>query len=332
METNIFINGTDKLRNEGLTIEYKETFNFGSLAMYFKTMMAFANNKGGVIIFGVTNYPRTVKGLSFDSQFYKIDTEKIVMYMKEDMSDVLDFEMDILNINGIELGYIKVEKLKRKPVICKKNESDILKAGTIYYRYAGRSEVIGYAELRNIIEDIKVEERKSIMKNFNAIIKSGPENIQLINTNTGIIEWGKVPVLISEPLLKELKKEVKFIEEGKFVETGGEPTLKVIGSLSTNKILKVQEKTNINIDYPYFTKDIADANNLTNYQAQTVIYHLNLMGDSRFNQIVKTSSKTQTPKYSKAAFDIIRQELQKVKKIDEYLDNASKEFQKRKNH
>ena len=35
----LFIKNGDKLRNEGLTIEYKETFNFGSLAKYFKTMM-----------------------------------------------------------------------------------------------------------------------------------------------------------------------------------------------------------------------------------------------------------------------------------------------------
>jgi hypothetical protein len=52
-----------------------------------------------------------------------------------------------------------------------KNENDILKEGSIYYRYSGRSELINYAELRNIIEDIKIVERESIMKNFNAIIK-----------------------------------------------------------------------------------------------------------------------------------------------------------------
>ena len=41
-EKDIFIGDTKKLRNERLTIEYKETFNFGSLAKYFKTLMAFA--------------------------------------------------------------------------------------------------------------------------------------------------------------------------------------------------------------------------------------------------------------------------------------------------
>ena len=119
-EKDIFIGDTKKLRNESLTIEYKETFNFGSLAKYFKTLMAFANNRGGAIIFGITNSPRTIKGIDKNSQFHKIDTEKIVQFMKEDMSTILDFEMDTFFVEGKELGFIKVDELKYKPVICKK--------------------------------------------------------------------------------------------------------------------------------------------------------------------------------------------------------------------
>ena len=327
----LFIKNGDKLRNEGLTIEYKETFNFGSLAKYFKTMMAFANNRGGIIVFGITDSPREIKGIDSNSQFYNIDPEKIVQYMKEDMSVILDFDIDTITVNGKELGYIKVDELKYKPVICKKNEGDILKEGSIYYRYSGRSELINYAELRNIIEDIKTTERNNIMKNFNAIIKEGPENIQLINTNTGKMQWNQVPVVISEELLTQLKKEVKFIESGKFDETKGDPTLKLIGSLTSSNIMKVKEKTNINVDYPYFTKDIARENNITNYQAQTIINHLGFYGDPRFNQIVDTSSKTKIPKYSKLALDIIKDELRNVKDKDEYFKKISIEFQNRKN-
>ncbi len=328
-EKDIFIRNSKKLRNESLTIEYKETFNFGSLAKYFKTLMAFANNRGGTIIFGVTNSPRTIKGLDSDSQFYKVDPEKIVQFMKEDMSAILDFEMDTFIVDNKELGYIKVNELKYKPVICKKNESNVLKEGAIYYRYSGRSEVIGYAELRNIIDEIKVNERKSIMKNFNAIIKEGPENVQVLNTKSGVINWDNVPVLINEELLKDLKKEVKFIESGKFDETNGEPTLKVIGSLSSTNVVKVKEKTNVNIDYPYFTGDIARENNISNYQAQTVLYHLKLYDDPRFNQTINTSAKTRTQKFSTLAFEVVKQELENVKNKSEYLKKLSKEYEAR---
>lgn len=329
-ESQIFIANSNKLRNEGLTIEYKETFNFGSLAKYFKTMMAFANNRGGIIIFGVTNSPRTIKGLGKDSQFYNIDPEKIVQFMKEDMSVILDFEIDTFFVDGKELGYIKVDQLKTKPVICKKNESDILKEGSIYYRYSGRSELINYADLRNIIDDIKKAEHESIMKNFNTIIKEGPENIQIVNSNTGKIQWGKVPVFIDEKLLTNLKKEVKFIESGKFDENNGEPTLKVIGSLNSSNIMRVKEKTNINVDYPYFTKDIANDNNISSYKAQTIIYHLGFFGDPRFNQVIKTSSKSKIPKYSKLAYDIVKDELSKVDNKEEYFNKLSIEYQHRK--
>ncbi len=72
--------------------------------------MAFANNRGGIIVFGVTNSPRILKGLDKNSQFYNIDPEKIVKYMKEDMSVILDFEMDTISVDGKELGFIKVEQ------------------------------------------------------------------------------------------------------------------------------------------------------------------------------------------------------------------------------
>ena len=48
----LFIKNSNKLKNESVKIEYKESFNLGSIPKYFKTLMAFANNKGGVIIFG----------------------------------------------------------------------------------------------------------------------------------------------------------------------------------------------------------------------------------------------------------------------------------------
>ena len=328
-ERDIFIGGTKKLRNEGLTIEYKETFNFGSLAKYFKTLMAFANNRGGAIIFGVTNSPRTLKGIDKNSQFHKVDTEKIVQFMKEDMSTILDFEMDTFEIDGLELGYIKVEELKYKPVICKKNEGDILKEGSIYYRYSGRSEIIGYAELRNIIDEIKINERKNIMKNFNAIIKEGPENVQVLNTTTGMMNWNNVPIIINDKLLNDLKKEVKFVESGKFVETGGDPTLKVIGSLSSTNIIKVPEKTNVNIDYPYFTGDIARENNINGYQAQTILYHLRLYDDPRFNQTIQTSKKTKTQKFSQTALEMVKQEVSQIKNKDDYFKQLSIEYQNR---
>src|SRR6266478_5170013 len=62
-----------KLRNDSKNIlqnrensqlEFKETFNLGSLAKYSRTMAAFANNKGGYIVFGVEPSPHRLKGVN----------------------------------------------------------------------------------------------------------------------------------------------------------------------------------------------------------------------------------------------------------------------------
>jgi len=52
---------------EGQTVEFKEQFNFAGLADYFRDFAAFANNKGGYLIHGVTDSPRELKGLSDSS-------------------------------------------------------------------------------------------------------------------------------------------------------------------------------------------------------------------------------------------------------------------------
>jgi len=44
-------------------LEFKESFNWMSKDKYAKSMAAFANHKGGYIIFGVKNQPRELVGL-----------------------------------------------------------------------------------------------------------------------------------------------------------------------------------------------------------------------------------------------------------------------------
>ncbi|WAC02165.1 ATP-binding protein [Lacinutrix neustonica] len=79
---------------EGQTVEFKEQFNFAGLADYFKDFSAFSNNKGGYLIFGITDSPRKATGLSDQSenQFEKIDPKKLVVIY-------LIFFRDILNGN-----------------------------------------------------------------------------------------------------------------------------------------------------------------------------------------------------------------------------------------
>lgn len=53
--------------NEGITIEYKESFGWRSMSDYFKAMAAFFNRDGGYIIFGIKDKPHELLGLQYSS-------------------------------------------------------------------------------------------------------------------------------------------------------------------------------------------------------------------------------------------------------------------------
>ena len=137
-------------------LEYKESFNLNGLAEYLRDFVAFANNVGGFMIFGVTNSPRRLKGLTVKGleQFSKIDEERISGFINEHFAPYVDWEMDTIKVGQKTFGVFYSYKSAQKPVICKKGDDrQYLKSGEVYYRYAGRTEVIQYGELANIIEN-----------------------------------------------------------------------------------------------------------------------------------------------------------------------------------
>ncbi len=50
------VNGKHLHHREGQELEFKEQFNLAGLAEYFRDFAAFANNRGGYLVFGVTDY------------------------------------------------------------------------------------------------------------------------------------------------------------------------------------------------------------------------------------------------------------------------------------
>src|SRR5262245_51164384 len=58
------VSGKYLRHREGQELEFKEQFNLAGLADYFRDFAAFANNRGGYLIFGVQDSPRIPIGLS----------------------------------------------------------------------------------------------------------------------------------------------------------------------------------------------------------------------------------------------------------------------------
>lgn len=205
-------------------LEFKESFNWNSKDKYAKSMAAFANNKGGYIVFGIKDKPRDLVGLQSEN-FETTDEAKITAYLNSVFSPEIVFEKFVIAVQSKNVGILYTHQANTKPVVCLKNDGEI-KEADIYYRYNARSEKIKYAELKMMFEHVKQEERKSWMEHFENISKFGPTNAAIMDTIGGEIT-GKGGTLVID---KKLIPKLKFINEGSFKE-GGKPVLRLIGDV-----------------------------------------------------------------------------------------------------
>ena len=168
LEKNIFYENNKNAgyigSRESTTLEFKETFSFGNLSKYAKTMASFANNDGGYIIFGIGDNPRKIIGLK-GNQFDAIDTAKLTETLNDIFVPEIAWELTSFVWKDKTFGIIYTRSQLDKPVIAKKNSDDI-KEGDIYYRYHGRNERIKYSELSKIINGKLEIERNSWKKIF----------------------------------------------------------------------------------------------------------------------------------------------------------------------
>jgi hypothetical protein len=212
-------------RRESSTLEFKANFNFGQIIKYAKTMSSFANNRGGILLFGVTNRPRIAKGMTND-KFNDIDPERIANELNNIFQPEIKWKIRELTIKRRRFGFIIIEESDNKPIVAKTNKGDLIKEGGIYYRYNARNELIKYAEMKGIIDSIKNKERKLWLTHLKQISHIGPEHAGVFNPKDGLIKGPSGSFIIDSSLLPSLQ----FIREGEFVEKDGAPTVKVIGN------------------------------------------------------------------------------------------------------
>lgn len=218
---------------ESQFLEFKVSFNFAGLAEYYRDFAAFANNKGGYLIFGVKDRPkRELIGLTDKAfeQFDKLDPEIITGQLNDLFTSNIAWEHDIFEINGLKFATFYVGEADMKPIICKKDEGkgQILKNGDIYYRYGGRTQKIQHGELEAIINKRIEQNNKQWLDLVQKIGKSGPQNAAILDTEKGLIEKNENQILVVD---EELVKNIQWIKEGEFSEKEGTKTLKLVGSV-----------------------------------------------------------------------------------------------------
>lgn len=312
---------------ESSSLEFKESFNLGNLSEYAKTMAAFANNRGGIIIFGVKDNPRIPVGVRKE-KFDNIKQERVTSFLIDHFAPEIEWDLGVTEVNEKYYGYIHVLEAYNKPVICKKNY-DNLKSGEIYYRYRGQSRKIEYPELKKIIDEIRENEKRLWMKHIEKIAQIGPQNIAFIDLLRGSIETQEMScnrLIIDKSLLHDLKEKVKFIEEGKFSEKEGAPALKLIGEVQVSDSIIIPN-LELNKDYPYIQKQLAEKLGVRPYDVQVLVWKYKLKSDKKYCISVETSKSGRVFKFTKYALDFLREILEKNKNNKDFLKELSREFQ-----
>lgn len=259
-----FIRTTDSgllFHRENQELEFKAQFSLASLSEYLKDFAGFANNKGGYIIFGVTDSPRRAVGMSPSSceHFEMIDPARITDSLLKIYSGTIVWEQSSFEINGGVFGVFKIEETITKPIIAKRDEGrdQVIKNGEIYFRYGGRTQKIQYAELESIINKRIERNNKQWFDLMSKIAKTGAQNAAILDTEKSIIEKGEAQILVIDEGLAE---KLKFIKQGEFVEKGGAPTLQLVGDVVPVERVEITNKVKANLlkEYPFSAMELVN--------------------------------------------------------------------------
>ncbi len=313
-------------RRESASLEYKQNFQRGdNLLKYLKTLVGMANNKGGMIVFGIQDSPHIPLGMS-NTRFQEIDPKDIDSKLREYFSPAINWRTDIIEKEYPEgkrtFGFLIVSEADEKPIVCKKNKDSILREGAIYYRYRGETKEIEYPELSTLLERERQKERVLWIKHIQKIAMVGPRQINILDRYNGEISYGDKQVLIDKSLIDQLN----FIQEGHFTEKEGEglPTLKLIGTI--DGLINTEDAViDTNAVYPLTTKELKNQLGLNQYQIQAVIYALDLKNrPKRHTEIYHGEKSNPIHKYSQSVVDVINGLYEKAGKENFIQDCISK--------
>lgn len=235
-------------------IECKETFGGQHwINNCIKAIVAFSNNKGGYIAFGIKDNTWDIVGIDRNA-FVKLDRRVLNQAIRSNLSCGVDFDTAILEFGIKTVGIMYVHPAKIKPVMfIKQNSIASATEGHIYYRYQGENRLIGPTELQHLIEErIRTLSETILTKHLQNILSNGIENSAILNLDTGEVDGKGGSFVIDETLLPKLN----FVKEGEFVEKSGAPALKLVGEIrSSGQIVTVKREDLIKL-YPFSWREV----------------------------------------------------------------------------
>lgn len=226
---------------EGKHREFKRQPAAGDMLRYGKTLAAFSNTDGGVIVFGVTDAPRTIVGV--DDAFP--DEANWANSLRNAFAPEIDFEVREYVVGDKTVVAVGVDRGRDLPVVCLRDSNvnrmvngrtkteALLQQGAIYYRQAGQTRPIYHLELRSMLERRDADRLAAFMQNLRIISEVGPDKIGILDMSKGVTEGNTTRLYLS----RETARHLNFIERGRFVESKeeGDPAYMVVGSVQLNQ-------------------------------------------------------------------------------------------------
>ena len=220
-------------------IEFKQDFDWDdkrNRIKYLKSVAAFANRDGGYMIFGVSDSPRNLVGMT--KSFNEIDDADISSFINEYLTPSPVFERREYEDRGQRVGIVYIHPSDKKPIVCAKTYDTLLIESSIYYRYSSKSDRIKSGDLIHLIKEEKELESQKWMALFTKISTIGVHNIGLYNSKDGKITTQKNnQFVLDEDLIKRLKV-IDLYSENK----EGAEAIKIIGEIDSSGTIITKSK------------------------------------------------------------------------------------------
>lgn len=214
-------------------IEFKKSLHTNSDTIskdYLKTICGFANNSGGVIIFGICPDKKELVGIKANLE--NLDNRYVSTTVTKALDGSFYYSFFTIRLIGRIIGFLYIGEAMVKPIILKVDSSDCI-MGEIYFRYPAQTNKICASDLRKIINEEIANRLRSTIGNISKLVAIG-DNAAILNTLSGEIELGNpsTKLIIDETILNKLN----LIKEGHFVDNEGLPAYVIKGQIESHNV------------------------------------------------------------------------------------------------
>lgn len=215
---------------ESTDLEFKRDMAVATFKKSLKTIAAFANKNGGIIVFGVSDNPRMLVGLNGQVLDEGQQSEQIVAAI----SPIPTTHFYTVELHGRDIGVLLVEPLSKPPAIAIKDLSgaqgndNILRKGTVYTRRRGQTAPIAGEEFSQLLLSRDERIRSEIFTYLGRGREIGFDQVVVADPRSDA-EEGDQEMTYYLPATAAANMNV--IDRGTLVQDGGAPAYKLVGNV-----------------------------------------------------------------------------------------------------